>query len=848
MFEAFYGLSTNPFRLSPDERFLYVHTSYVKARAYLKYALDRAEGFVMVTGPPGSGKTLLVRDILAELDPNKIEAAHLVTNQLQAEDLLRMLALVFGFHAENFDKASLLTLIQRHVTEQYQAGRRAILIIDDAQNLPAGSLEELRLLSNLQTTDHSLLQIFLIGQEELRDLILGPGMEQFSQRLIATSRIEAMDQRQTREYIEHRLEIAGWRQDPHLDPSIFPLIYRFSQGIPRQVNHIASRLLLFGALEQKHRLQAEDILTIIGELHQEQLLPPLGEEELAAIKAEVKHGAAVTAPPEAAGPEATASTPAPPTEQQETRARDQGDGESGSNEEVPHGPSPVTADAPSPAVGAQSGEAAGAAAMTDSPRPDSMEPPLPEVYPLGLQEIHDFAPLEADEAAPPLAATEDTPQRQPAPSFAEQQPPPVLDQDAPPKTGLLHKSIYTLTALLVLLALLLPRPQDLPALWQEIRRDSLSLLGYGPGGSEATRPAPATGETPTPGPAESGPGSDQEAALRIPESDTHPPTEAAQSLPATGGTTPSQQTDAGSGKRPEATAETREVASPQPELEPQSVEPAQPNSIRAGASAATPAASQPQAGPGGVPADDHTEALVEAAPPRPGAADRPAAKADDNQPSIESTEDLLKAEINADTVIDHQAFPPDNSGQASTYPDRVDLDTGESIPPARPATGDRTDAMASEQLPPAPSSSPEPPARPNPGPSSRPAPDLHETHQILFGFDSSEIDPAFIPTLQDIVNSLKQAPDYSVEIRGYTDASGDPLYNRLLSKRRAKAIADYLVAQGIEQGRILTLGVGPLEKPPGEATESREQRMNKRRVDVRLLAPGQHQGEGPPRP
>ncbi|MCU7906917.1 MAG: AAA family ATPase [Candidatus Thiodiazotropha sp. (ex Epidulcina cf. delphinae)] len=226
----------------------------------------------MITGRPGSGKTTLIRDILSDIDESKILAINLVTNQLQAEELLRKAALQYGLPAETYNKATLLTRIEAFVTKQFQAGRRAIIIIDEAQNLTLNGLEELRLLSNLQAGSHPLFQVFLIGQEGLRNVILGPGMEQIRQRLIASCQIDPMTVQQTEGYIEHRLGIVGWYGDPTFDPAVFPLIYYLTDGIPRKINHVASRLLLYGALEKKHRFTDADVWIVAKELFGEERL------------------------------------------------------------------------------------------------------------------------------------------------------------------------------------------------------------------------------------------------------------------------------------------------------------------------------------------------------------------------------------------------------------------------------------------------------------------------------------------------------------------------------------------------------------------------------------------------
>lgn len=269
MFESFYGLTANPFRLTVDERFRYAHKTYVKAWSYLKYALEQGEGFVLITGRPGTGKTTLIRDMLSELDSSKLLAVHLVTNQFQSEELLRMVALGFGFQAQDFNKATLLTKIEDYAAQLHAEGRRVIILVDEAQNLTENGLEELRLLSNLQIGNKPLFQIFLIGQEELRGLIYGRGLENIQQRILAASRVEPMDERQVEGYIEHRLGIVGWHEDPCFEEGVFPLIQKLTKGIPREVNNIMGRLLLYGALEEKHLLTMDDLRIVAQELNRE---------------------------------------------------------------------------------------------------------------------------------------------------------------------------------------------------------------------------------------------------------------------------------------------------------------------------------------------------------------------------------------------------------------------------------------------------------------------------------------------------------------------------------------------------------------------------------------------------
>ncbi len=285
MYERFYGFREEPFRLSPDSRLCFAHSSYRKAKAYMQYALHRGEGFVMVTGRPGTGKTTLINDLINGLSNSNVEFSRLTSTQLEAEDLLRLVVLDFGLNGANDSKAMLLHRLGQYLQRLHQEGRRPLLIIDEAQDLSASALEELRLLTNLQQNNQPLLQIFLVGQEELRDLVLSRRLEQLHQRIVAACHLKPLDEATTREYVLHRLRHVGWQDDPRLDESIFPYIRKYSQGIPRLINLICSRLLLHGMVEELHELGEEDIRTAIESLAVEQLLPVNLQQESQAIRA-----------------------------------------------------------------------------------------------------------------------------------------------------------------------------------------------------------------------------------------------------------------------------------------------------------------------------------------------------------------------------------------------------------------------------------------------------------------------------------------------------------------------------------------------------------------------------------
>uniref|UniRef100_UPI00356AB3E5 ExeA family protein n=1 Tax=Thioalkalivibrio sp. TaxID=2093813 RepID=UPI00356AB3E5 len=237
----------------------------------VQYALYRAEGFVMVTGRSGLGKTTLAADLMASLSPDKYVVGHLVSSQLEAGDLLRMAAYAFGLGVSEQQKAHILMQLMAFLAEQRQAGLQSVLMVDEAQGLAPSALKELRRLSDLQHENQPLLQIVLLGQESLRERIRTPGMESIHQRLVAACHLEPLGPEDTMHYVRHRLEQAGWNGDPGFAPGVLPVVYRFSEGIPRRINLICSRLMLFAFLAESHTITAEDAQAVIEELGEAQL-------------------------------------------------------------------------------------------------------------------------------------------------------------------------------------------------------------------------------------------------------------------------------------------------------------------------------------------------------------------------------------------------------------------------------------------------------------------------------------------------------------------------------------------------------------------------------------------------
>ena len=266
MYESYYKLSNRPFQLSPDPRFFYGSTNHKRAMSYLQYGVSQGEGFIVITGDIGTGKTMLVKTLIEELSQENVVIGQLVTTQLQEDDTLRMVAASFGLPHEDLDKAALLHNLELFMMSRSQAGKRLLLLVDEAQNLPPRSLEELRLLSNYQLGNRVMLQSFLLGQPEFRNTLQAKNLEQLRQRVKAAYHLTPLNAEQTRNYIEHRLSAAGWRNDPKFTNDAFGAIYQCTDGVPRRINTFCDRLLLFGMLEEIHQIDADTVKTVMQEL------------------------------------------------------------------------------------------------------------------------------------------------------------------------------------------------------------------------------------------------------------------------------------------------------------------------------------------------------------------------------------------------------------------------------------------------------------------------------------------------------------------------------------------------------------------------------------------------------
>jgi len=294
MYESFYGLSAKPFQLRPDPHFFFGSKGHKRAMAYLEYGLSQGEGFIVVTGEVGAGKTTLVRNLFNHLSSDQIVAAHIVNTHLDPEDTLRMVVSAFGLPYEGASKTDLLTRLEQFLRDVDRQGKRALLVIDEAQNLSPRVVEELRMLSNFQTDDKSLLQTFLLGQPEFRTTLHSPSMQQLRQRVIASYHLGPMDAQETRAYIEHRLHTVGWNNDPAFSDEAHAAIFAYTGGIPRKTNTLMDRVLLMGYLEEMHSFSETDIGEVIKDISEEFQAPGAhGDAAGAAAHNAIAHDLAV---------------------------------------------------------------------------------------------------------------------------------------------------------------------------------------------------------------------------------------------------------------------------------------------------------------------------------------------------------------------------------------------------------------------------------------------------------------------------------------------------------------------------------------------------------------------------
>ena len=266
MYMEHYGLTGQPFQLTPDARFWFESRTHKRAMAYLGYGLAQGEGFIVVTGEIGAGKSTLVAHLMATIDRSRLNGISLVSTQVEGDDMLRLAAQGLGIATGRVEKARLLDSVEQRLEEELRAGKRTLLVVDEAQNLPNSALEELRMLSNFQIGGKALIQIVLLGQPEFREKLASAGLEQLRQRVIAIHHLEAMGEDEVEAYVRHRLGLVGWQGRPAFSAGAFEALHRHSEGIPRRLNQLANRLMLHAAIEDSAEIGIESVEAVAADM------------------------------------------------------------------------------------------------------------------------------------------------------------------------------------------------------------------------------------------------------------------------------------------------------------------------------------------------------------------------------------------------------------------------------------------------------------------------------------------------------------------------------------------------------------------------------------------------------
>lgn len=282
MYETFYGLASRPFQLTPDPHYYFESVTHRKALSYLGYGLAQGEGFIVITGDVGAGKTTLVSHLMATIDKERLTAANIVTTKIDSRDIVRIAANHFDIDTDDMDKAQLLSSFEEFLHSEARAGRRCLLIVDESQNLQTSALEELRMLSNFQLGGQALLQIFLLGQPEFRDKLQSSDrLEQLRQRVIAHHHLDPMGAEEIEPYITHRLSKSGWSGRPKITSDVFRILYSETGGVPRKINTLMSRVLLMGSVEQAELIDQSLVGRVLADLSGEEV--EITQPELGAV-------------------------------------------------------------------------------------------------------------------------------------------------------------------------------------------------------------------------------------------------------------------------------------------------------------------------------------------------------------------------------------------------------------------------------------------------------------------------------------------------------------------------------------------------------------------------------------
>jgi general secretion pathway protein A len=270
MYEEFYGFRDNPFRLTPDPDYLFLSTNHQEALGHLLFGVREGSGVVVITGEIGAGKTMLLRTLVRNLDSSTI-VAYIFNPALSAVELLQTINAELGLPSDSTSKKELIEALNRFLLDQQAEGRRVVVIVDEAQDLEPSVLEQLRLLSNLETERAKLLQIMLVGQPELRDILARPDLAQLDQRVTLRWHLGPLNEDETKSYVRHRVRVAAdGRELVHFSADALTTVYRISHGIPRLVNILCHRALLIGYTREERRIERDAILQAAKELGREE--------------------------------------------------------------------------------------------------------------------------------------------------------------------------------------------------------------------------------------------------------------------------------------------------------------------------------------------------------------------------------------------------------------------------------------------------------------------------------------------------------------------------------------------------------------------------------------------------
>lgn len=265
MYTSFFGFKCKPFQLTPDPEFLFMSRVHKRALTYLNYGITDNAGFILVTGEIGTGKTTIIRTMLKQI-PQDIKLARINNTKVSSEQLISMINEDFGIDTKGDDKTRMLSKLSDFLINQYAQGGRSMIVIDEAQNLTPDLLEEIRLLSNLETDKAKLLQIILIGQPELNITLSGPGLEQLRQRIAINTHISPLSREETGAYIMHRLQVAGNKDGVKFEEGVMEAVYDFSKGIPRLINILCDFTLLTAFVDSRKTIDLDLIKEIMNDL------------------------------------------------------------------------------------------------------------------------------------------------------------------------------------------------------------------------------------------------------------------------------------------------------------------------------------------------------------------------------------------------------------------------------------------------------------------------------------------------------------------------------------------------------------------------------------------------------